>query len=78
MRAIMETKNKKEEELTLETLFTDLDEVVEKMESGDTTLEESFQLYQKGISMLKQCNEKIDLIEKQVLILEENGDLHEF
>ena len=74
----METKNKKEEELKLETLFTDLDEVVEKMESGDTTLEESFQLYQKGISMLKQCNEKIDLIEKQVLILEENGDLHEF
>ena len=74
----MDTKNKKEEELTLETLFTDLDEVVEKMESGDTTLEESFQLYQKGISMLKQCNEKIDLIEKQVLILEENGDLHEF
>ena len=74
----METKNKKEEELTLETLFADLDEVVEKMESGDTTLEESFQLYQKGVSMLKQCNEKIDLIEKQVLILEENGDLHEF
>ena len=74
----METKNKNEEELTLETLFADLDEVVEKMESGDTTLEESFQLYQKGISMLKQCNEKIDLIEKQVLVLEENGDLHEF
>ena len=74
----METKNKKEEELTLETLFADLDEVVEKMESGDTTLEESFQLYQKGISMLKQCNEKIDLIEKQVLVLEENGDLHEY
>ena len=65
----METKNKKEEELTLQTLFADLDEVVEKMESGDTTLEESFQLYQKGISMLKQCNEKIDLIEKQVLLL---------
>lgn len=74
----METKNKKGEEITLETLFADLDEIVEKMESGDTTLEESFQLYQKGIGMLKQCNEKIDLIEKQVLILEENGDLHEF
>lgn len=74
----MEMKNRQEEETTLETLFADLDNVVEKMESGDTTLEESFQLYQKGISMLKQCNEKIDLIEKQVLILEENGDLHEF
>jgi len=74
----MEMTNKQEKETTLETLFSDLNEVVEKMESGDTTLEESFQLYQKGISMLKQCNEKIDLIEKQVLILEENGDLHEF
>lgn len=74
----METANRQEEELTLETLFGELDMVVEKMESGDTTLEESFQLYQKGIQMLKKCNEKIDLIEKQVLILEENGDLHEF
>lgn len=74
----METKNKQEKEMTLESLFDDLDAVVEKMESGDTTLEESFQLYQQGISMLKKCNEKIDLIEKQVLILEENGDLHEF
>lgn len=73
----MEITNKKEN-VTLETLFEELDEVVAKMESGDTTLEESFQLYQKGLLMLKQCNEKVDLIEKQVLILEENGDLHEF
>lgn len=73
----MEITNKKEN-VTLETLFEELDKVVAKMESGDTTLEESFQLYQKGLLMLKQCNEKVDLIEKQVLILEENGDLHEF
>lgn len=73
----MEMTNKKEKD-TLETLFEELDEVVAKMESGDTTLEESFQLYQKGLLMLKKCNEKVDLIEKQVLILEENGDLHEF
>lgn len=73
----MEMTNKREKD-TLETLFEELDEVVAKMESGDTTLEESFQLYQKGLLMLKKCNEKVDLIEKQVLILEENGDLHEF
>lgn len=74
----METTNKQTERGTLEELFLDLDSIVAKMEAGDTTLEESFQLYQKGISMLKQCNDKIDLIEKQVLILEENGELHEF
>lgn len=74
----MEITNKQTESGTLEELFLDLDSIVAKMEAGDTTLEESFQLYQKGISMLKQCNDKIDLIEKQVLILEENGELHEF
>ncbi len=74
----METTNKQTESGTLEELFLDLDNIVAQMEAGDTTLEESFQLYQKGISMLKQCNDKIDLIEKQVLILEENGELHEF
>ena len=28
--------------------------------------------------MLKKCNDKIDKVEKQVLILEENGETHEF
>lgn len=74
----MEAMNKQNEEHTLESLFAELDKVVSKMESGDTTLEESFNLYQMGIGMLKQCNDKIDQIEKKVLILEENGDLHEF
>ena len=74
----MEEKNNMQTEATLEELFANLDSVVAKMESGNTTLEESFRLYQKGIEMLKQCNEKIDFVEKQVLILEENGGLHEF
>lgn len=71
-------EDKEQTELTLEELFLGLDHVVEKMESGTTTLEESFHLYKKGMDMLKQCNEKIDFVEKQVMILEENGELHEF
>ena len=49
-----------------------------KLESGETSLEESFRLYQSGMEMLKRCSDKIDKIEKQVLILEENGETHEF
>lgn len=71
-------KTSAEEQLTLEELFVKLDEVAEKLEEGDTSLEESFLLYQKGMEMLKQCNEKIDSVEKQVLVLEENGETHEF
>ena len=63
---------------TLEELFQSLDDVVEKLEEGETSLEESFRLYQKGMEMLKSCNDKIDAVEKQVLLLEENGETHEF
>ena len=51
---------------------------MEKLEEGETSLEESFRLYQKGMEMLKSCNDKSDAVEKQVLILEEHGETHEF
>lgn len=71
----MENLNK---EQTLEELFTELDVVVAKLEKGETTLEESFKLYQEGMGMLKLCNDKIDEVEKKVLVLEESGEMHEF
>jgi len=71
-------ENKAERQETLEEIFAKLDTIVEKLEEGETSLEDSFRLYQKGMEMLKQCNDKIDTVEKQVLILEENGETHEF
>lgn len=64
--------------LSLEQTFAELEEVIQKMEEGAVSLEESFKLYHKGMDMLKSCNDKIDKIEKQMLILDEGGDLHEF
>lgn len=66
------------QEHILEQLFEQLDGIVEKLESGDASLEESFQLYQEGMKMLKSCSDKIDHVEKQVLIMEESGEIHEF
>lgn len=65
-------------EQTLETVFEQLDEVVEKLEGEDLSLEASFQMYHKGMDLLKICNEKIDTIEKKMMILDENGEQHEF
>lgn len=74
-----EKKNKTEaKQASLEELFEGLDEVVARLEGEDITLEESFQLYQKGMNMLKQCNETIDTVEKKVQILDEDGETHEF
>ncbi len=50
----------------------------EQMEAEDISLEESFALYHKGMDLLKSCNDKIDKIEKKMLILDEEGETHEF
>ena len=56
----------------------ELDELLEKLESPDTTLEESFACYETGMKLVKACNDKIDKVEKQMIILqggaEEDGD----
>ena len=66
------------EDRTLESVFQELDEVVKKLETNEASLEESFQLYHKGMDLLKVCNEKIDTVEKKMMILDENGEAHEF
>ena len=66
------------EELTLEESFEKLEEMLEKLEDRELPLGESFQLYQKGMELLKACNEKIDLVEKKILVMNGDGGLDEF
>ena len=63
---------------SLEELFDNLEEVVDQLENEDVSLEESFRLYNEGMILLKKCNETIDTVEKKVLVLDENGETHEF
>lgn len=69
---------KEAEGQTLEEMFAALDEVMSEMERPEISLEQSFSLYHRGIELLKKCNDKIDTVEKQVLVLDENGEYHEF
>ncbi len=65
-------------ELTVEEAFELLDSVVERLEDQETPLEESFALYQRGMELLKLCNEKIDTVEKKMMQVNQNGELEEF
>ena len=53
----------------LSEIFTDLDTLLVKME-GEESLEKSFAIYEKAVSLLKEANSSIDRIEKQVRILD--------
>ena len=53
-------------EKSIEQTFAELEELLEKLESPDTTLEESFACYEAGMKLVKACNDKIDKVEKQM------------
>ncbi|MGN1166246.1 MAG: exodeoxyribonuclease VII small subunit [Lachnospiraceae bacterium] len=73
-----EEKTQKKDERTIQEIFAQLDKVIENMEQGDISLEESFRQYREGMELLKTCNDKIDKVEKKMLILDNEGEEHEF
>ena len=62
----------------IEDVFQELDVIAEKLESSDTSLEDSFRLYKKGMELLKYCSGKLDTVEKKMLQMDEDGTLREF
>ena len=73
-----ETAEDTEKRENLEEMFQALEKVIMAMEDSDVTLEKSFDLYNRGMELLKKCNRTIDEVEKKVLVLDEDGETHEF
>lgn len=65
----VENSEKNEKKKDLSEIFTDLDSLLQKME-GEESLEKSFAIYKKAVTLLKEANSSIDRIEKQVRILD--------
>ncbi len=59
----------KKNNLSLEECFASLEEIIGNMNREEISLEEAFASYSKGMELLKNCNEQIDRVEKQVLVL---------
>ena len=53
------------EELSIEEMFDRLDGIMR-------TLEESFASYEAGMRLVRACSEKIDKVEKQIMVV--NGE----
>ena len=59
------------EEMTMEQAFDALQELLDKMDGEELPLEESFKLYEQGLKLVRACHDKLDTIEKQLIVLEE-------
>jgi len=57
------TKNK---DLNFEQSLKLLESIVEQLESGDVNLEKSVKLYEEGMILKKNCEEKLKKVEMQI------------
>jgi exodeoxyribonuclease VII small subunit len=57
---------KKEKNLTFEENLKKLEDIVEQLESGEMDLERSVELYEKGMILKNNCEEKLKKVEIQI------------
>lgn len=64
-------------ELKFEEAIADLEQVVEQLESGDLSLEDSLAAFEKGVVLVRYCNHKLSEVEKKVelLVKDKQGQL---
>lgn len=69
---------KKDSEKSFEQAYTKLKEIVEKLESSDTDLEESLKIFEQGIELINYCNKKLEEAENkfQKLVKDDKNNLH--
>jgi len=58
-----------------EAAIAELESIVKKLEEGDSTLEQSLVLYERGVQLSRFCHARLEDAERRVEILGERGEL---
>lgn len=67
------------EPIRFEEAMLQLEEVVQKLETGDVPLEDAITLYKKGMELSAYCHGKLQDADKQLIsIIDNNGDKSQF
>jgi exodeoxyribonuclease VII small subunit len=65
---------KEQGQKNFETALEDLEQVVEQLETGELPLEDSLSAFEKGVGLVKFCQQKLDEVEKKVELLVKDKD----
>ncbi len=69
-------KSEGEQKFDLEQALGELETLVENLERGDLSLEDSLKAFEAGIKLTRQCQETLAAAEQKVqLLIEQNGAL---
>ena len=62
----------------MEEMFADLEGIISRLENGECSLEESFALYEQGVRLVRDCGARLEKVEKQMILLQEEGQENGF
>ncbi|MBO5458720.1 MAG: exodeoxyribonuclease VII small subunit [Lachnospira sp.] len=62
---------------TLEQSFEKLEEIIRQLEDDNISLDDSFKKYNEGIKLIKSCNQQLDKVEKQIVVLNDKEGIQE-
>ena len=61
------------QEALVREIMEELESIIEKMEDRESTLEESFACFETGMKLVKECSQRIDKVEKRIMVLSEEN-----
>lgn len=67
----------KKKEFDFEKALSELEELVEKMEQGNLSLEASLKLFERGIALTRSCQKALTEAEQKVRILIQDNEKQE-
>ena len=66
------------DKLTFEQALNELQTIVARLESGDGDLEENLALYERGMTLVRYCNDILDAAQLRVRELQPDGSEIDF
>mgnify|MGYP002713169971 CR=1 FL=1 len=68
---------KKEKGYDFENTLQQLEQLVERMESGDISLEESLKAFEQGIKLTRECQTMLEQAEQKIqMLIQDNGQIN--
>ncbi|HEY5644897.1 MAG TPA: exodeoxyribonuclease VII small subunit [Pseudomonadales bacterium] len=64
-------------EVSFEAALAELEGLVEKMETGELSLEASLAAFERGVKLTRHCQAALQAAELKVKVLTESGDLED-
>jgi len=61
-----------------ETAMTELEALVQRMESGELSLEDSLKEFERGVKLTRICQSSLKVAEQRVKLLTESGEETDF